>query len=104
MLQETLLIPVLVLLLSLLQRPSMFLEAILRLPSLRKDWFGKSTEIPQEMLFVHDIYLSQEWQNLLILDGSLLVLAFNSLKFLSAGIWAEFGHKMGVPEGAAWRD
>lgn len=55
--------PVVVLLLSLLQSLSMFLEAILRSLSLRKDWFEKSVEIPQEMLFVRDTYLSQKWQN-----------------------------------------
>lgn len=55
--------PVVVLLLSLLQSLSMFLETILRSLSLRKDWFEKSVEIPQEMLFVQDTYLSQKWQN-----------------------------------------
>lgn len=101
MLQETLLIPVLLLLLGLLQIPSMFLEAVLRLLSLRKDCFGKSVGIPEEMLFVHDTCRSQKWQNSLILDESSLVLSFSSPKFLPARIWAEFGHKM--PEGAAWR-
>lgn len=86
MLQETLLIPMVILLLSLLQSPSMFLEAILRLLSLRKDWFEESVGIPQEMLFVQDTYLGQKCQNLLILDGSLLVLSISSPKLLSARI------------------
>lgn len=38
----------------------------------------------------------------LILDESLFILGFSCLKFFPARNRAEFGHKMGAPEGTAW--